>query len=273
MFIPHFGCETPEQLERFIDLVQEKLIFKKFYTLPIIQDMFKQLEKNDIVVPENIEFKNFMDDYGHRNQESIQNLAIEYLKLVLDISRIQNQPELVKKFCNMSVINKPIDINDFVNLSTQFDGQTFISCTNPLELMHSKFDHHIEKIKDELKIRSFKDLYNKYLRTIEDNTKRVESLQKSGTKTSHSNEEMTKLDYERMYAEMSEHVEIPKIPSNLLPSLYGKEEKSIILKNDKIKYIPFSTIKNWHIRDWNGVSVLIQQYLQGTYHREPTVPL
>jgi len=216
MFIPHFGCETPEQLERFIDLVQEKLIFKKFYTLPIIQDMFKQLQQINIVVPENIQFKNFMDDYGHRNQESIQNLAIEYLKLVLDTSRIQNQPELVKKICNMNVINKPINLDDFVKLSTQFDGQTFISCTNPLELMHFKFDLHIEKIKDELKVRSFQDLYNKYLRTIEETTKRVESLQKSGTKTSHSNKEMSKLDYERMYAEMSEHVEIPKIPSNLL---------------------------------------------------------
>lgn len=32
--------------------------------------------------------------------------------------------------------------------------------------------------------------------------------------------------------------------------------------NEKIIYIPFSTIKNWHIRDWNGVSVLIQQYLE-----------
>jgi len=32
--------------------------------------------------------------------------------------------------------------------------------------------------------------------------------------------------------------------------------------DDSITYIPFSSIKNWYIRDWNGVSVLIQQYLE-----------
>jgi hypothetical protein len=32
--------------------------------------------------------------------------------------------------------------------------------------------------------------------------------------------------------------------------------------NSKINFIPFSSIKNWFIRDWNGVSILIQQYLE-----------
>ena len=32
--------------------------------------------------------------------------------------------------------------------------------------------------------------------------------------------------------------------------------------NETITYIPFSTIKNWYINDWNGVSVLLQQYLE-----------
>ncbi len=32
--------------------------------------------------------------------------------------------------------------------------------------------------------------------------------------------------------------------------------------DSKISYIPFSKIRNWHIRDWNGVSVLIQQYFE-----------
>jgi len=32
--------------------------------------------------------------------------------------------------------------------------------------------------------------------------------------------------------------------------------------SEKITYIPFDTIRDWYIRDWNGVSVLIQQYFQ-----------
>jgi len=30
--------------------------------------------------------------------------------------------------------------------------------------------------------------------------------------------------------------------------------------SEKITYIPFDTIRDWYIRDWNGVSILIQQY-------------
>lgn len=37
--------------------------------------------------------------------------------------------------------------------------------------------------------------------------------------------------------------------------------------NDDITYIPFSNIHRWHIRDWNGVSVLIQQYLENNKHK------
>lgn len=32
--------------------------------------------------------------------------------------------------------------------------------------------------------------------------------------------------------------------------------------NEKITYVTFSTIRHWHIRDWNGVSVLIQQFFE-----------
>ena len=32
--------------------------------------------------------------------------------------------------------------------------------------------------------------------------------------------------------------------------------------SNKITYVPFSTISGWHIRDWNGVSVLIKQYFE-----------
>jgi hypothetical protein len=35
-----------------------------------------------------------------------------------------------------------------------------------------------------------------------------------------------------------------------------------VRNNDKITYIPFSNILNWYIRDWNGVSVLIQQFFE-----------
>jgi len=40
------------------------------------------------------------------------------------------------------------------------------------------------------------------------------------------------------------------------------------LRNDsRISYVPFSNIRNWYIRDWNGVSVLIQQYFENNKHK------
>ena len=176
MFIPHSKCSNPEELDRFINIINNNLLFKKSYTLPLVCEMYNTLCQMKITIPENLKYDKYMDNYGHRNQDSIQNLAIEYLKIVSNLSGIVI--DIVKQFCDKTYINTSIDLSNLFEVSKILNGQTFISCNNPEDLMFHYFKEHFETTLRSMKFKSFQDIVNNYKKMIDENEKKKILLQK-----------------------------------------------------------------------------------------------
>ena len=212
MIIPHSVCSTPNELERYIVSVEQNLMFKKHYTLPLVSSMYDKLVELGCVVPPHLLFQTYMDDFAHRNQEAIQNLGIEYLKLVLELSVIR--PGIIPEFNNISETNIPIDYSDLVRSYEVLSGQTFISCFNPREELLAKFSEHFRLAMEEMGIRSFDDLFKSYKNLLVAHEKRVASASKA--KKSSENEGMSRLEREMAQSQERNDISIPTIPSKFL---------------------------------------------------------
>ena len=117
--------------------------------------MYKKLMCMQIKIPENLLLENWINDISHRNQESIQNLGVEYLKLVYKTAIIQGK-EIIVEFINMIESRIEIEKLDYKNLISlkMLRGQTFISCIDPMCEMLLKCEKYLEDVMINLNIKS-----------------------------------------------------------------------------------------------------------------------
>jgi len=83
MFIPHYHCEDILSMMRFIDIIESNLMYKKFYTIPLVRAMYEKIVELGLNLPTNLVFDTWMGELAHRNQESVQNLGIKYLRFIV----------------------------------------------------------------------------------------------------------------------------------------------------------------------------------------------
>ena len=229
MVIPHAQCNTRDVLRRFIDEVANDRMKKKFYTLSLVIKMHEKLIALSVKIPTHLDFRNWMDCLDHRNQESIQNLGIEYLELIYQLS--ESRTDVIELFNNITYTNVQINYNDLVATSLVLDGQTFISCRDPQSELLAKFSGHFARVMERLHVRSFDEFYSKYKKIMEEQEKKAKSSQKAKSSTS---EKISKLDRLIDQLQDASQVSIPEIPSDLK---LGKNKVSMPI----------------NITDWDGI--------------------
>lgn len=220
MFVPHAYCKTSEELARFIGTIDNNMILKKYYTLHLVSAMGEKLRELGIQMEHKHDFVEWMNDLSHRNQESIQNLGMIYLNIVLNIS--SSNPNIIENFNTIHVINRPISYDNLIKTSEILEGQTFISCANPYEEMMSKFSSHFDMAMQAMGIRSFDDLYEIYKNNKQRCAKQSESSQRA-LGSSKGDERVSKLDLERERANNSNSVQVPRIPERFLLGKNGNK--------------------------------------------------
>jgi hypothetical protein len=211
-FIPHSLCETDTDLERFINIVETNLMYKKFYTIPLVRAMYNKIIDLglNLDLPSNLVFDNWMNELSHRNQESVQNLGVEYLKFILTQYKSSNDPTLIPRFNAIKKTNTPINFNNLVESSRILSGQTFISCSNPKAFLEEKFGSHFQQAMGDIGIRSFEDIYSKYKKQKAILEKKEQSLSKA--KSTKGDEKLSKLERARADGESSTNIDISEIP-------------------------------------------------------------
>ena len=224
MIIPHKKCQNSTQLENFINQIKDNLMYKKFYTFSLVNSMYDKLIELGLgnEIPQEYHFENYLNELSHRNQESIQNLGIIYLKLVLELSREEYEwtryysevglGDIIQMFNSIDVCNVQIDYNDLEKMAKTniLKGQTFISCLNPYQEMMNKFGNYINNIKQLIGKNSFFGLKTEY-----DNKKKASDKNLQSKLKSSQNDGMSKLDRVMMSAITIDNVSDIVIPSNL----------------------------------------------------------
>lgn len=200
MFIPHSLSNNSNTLKRFIKFIENNLMYKKFYTIPLVRAMYEKIVSIGLELPNNLIFDNWMGELNHRNQEAVQNLGVEYLKFILSQSNTQSDAQsnelenmtIIAKFNNISHSVSSIDFNDLIKTAQELSGQTFISCANPQMLLKNKFENYFTSVLSAIGVKDFETLYNKYKKQKE----LQEKQQKSNAK-SKGGDKITKLERAR----------------------------------------------------------------------------
>lgn len=190
MFIPHAGCVDANAMKEFIERIESNLMYKKFYTIPLVRAMYEKIVELGLVLPFELNFDNWMSQLSHRNQESVQNLAVEYLKFI--IFQSVNTPDIIQRFNSVRRTNKPINFDDLVGTSRVLSGQTFISNPNPELLAEAKFSAYFADVLAKIGVRNFEDLYDRYKKQMVLQEKKIQSAAKA--KSSRGDEKISQIE-------------------------------------------------------------------------------
>ena len=206
--IPHKFCNTPAELERFINIVDGNLMYKKSYTFSLGSSMYDkmiELGLGHMIAPE-YHFTAYMDNLANRNQMAIGELGLIYLGLILEQSR--TDPDIIHRFNAISATNVPVNYDDLVGTASLLKGQTFISCIDPYAEMMSKFGEYLASVKS----RTGHVTYAALKREYEEEVERVRKTTASELKG--ESRGLSKNDRERLQGTTSESVSINRIPAS-----------------------------------------------------------
>ena len=238
MFIPHSYCNDTLSMDNFISFIKNNIMYKKFYTIPLVRAMYDKIVELGLELPVHLNFDNWMDELCHRNQEYIQNLGIAYLRFIRDLS--STDPTIVSRFNEIIKTNQGINFENLVESSRVLSGQTFISCVNPELLMENKFGAYFRSVMEKLRIRDFEDLNDRYKKLILLKEKREKSAAKM--KSARSDDKFSRDQRARDEAESLESMEIPDIPDefklgNVRTSIsIGSVNWDNIIASDMVKF-------------------------------------
>jgi len=196
MFIPHCGCTNASSMMRFIDIIESNLMYKKFYTIPLVRAMYEKIVELRLNLPAHLVFDTWMRELTHRNQESVQNLAVEYLKFI--IGEAEANPVIIQKFNSITRTNHSINFDDLIDSARILSGQTFISHPTPEDLIESKFGNHFRDIMSKIGSKDFGDLIDKYKKQVALQEKKAQSASK--VKNTKDDEKISRLERERAAA-------------------------------------------------------------------------
>jgi hypothetical protein len=224
--IPHSECTTVEQLTQYINKVRNNLMYKKFYTYALVNSMYNRLVELGFgsEIPHEYHYNTYMDAFPHRNQESIQDLGIIYLELV--VLFCSEEYEMFRMFSSRVGLNNLIELfnanhsqvghfsydrlHDCIR-NKVLKGQTFVSCSNPYQEMMSKFGVHLELVKQRIGYQTFSKLVTDYKNKKE----RVEKEAESRRKSTKQGDKMSKLERDRADAMITSSISDAVIPLEL----------------------------------------------------------
>jgi hypothetical protein len=196
MFIPHCHCVDAASMNRFIDIIESNLMYKKFYTIPLVSAMYEKIVNLELDLPEDLVFDAWMGVLSHRNQESVQNLGVEYLRFI--VGEAEANPAIIESFNSITRTNRSINFDDLISSARVLDGQTFISHPTPEALIEAKFSAHFSDVMGRIGSRNFEDLYDKYKKQVSLQEKKAQSAAKS--KPTKGDEKISRLERERAAA-------------------------------------------------------------------------
>jgi len=202
IFIPHGECKSLDDLSRVISKIESDIFLQKPYTANIVQQMDQllvslskeygfSLTTGSNPVPD---FKEYMMQPGHMNQQSIQNLGLQILKKVLgEASKMdecivgddQSNPtissQIVTKFCSLGLNKKGIDFTTLASGADQFSSQTLIVTSDPENFFNKYFNETWINDMHELignKDKSFASIFAKYSKDLEKYKKDLEKIER-----------------------------------------------------------------------------------------------
>jgi hypothetical protein len=193
MFIPHYGCADAASMVRFIDIIESNLMYKKFYTIPLVRAMYEKIVELGLNLPAHLVFDTWMQELEHRNQESVQNLGVEYLRFI--VGEAEANPVIIEGFNSITRINHSINFDNLIGSARVLSGQTFISHPTPEALIEAKFGAYFSDVMSRIGSRDFEDLYDKYKKQVALQEKKAQSAAKA--KPIKGDEKISRLERKR----------------------------------------------------------------------------
>ena len=120
-----------------------------------------------------------MSTAGNLNQQSAQDLAIKYLKVLYAAS--EGREAVIEQYCSRPISSRNgVALNDLCNNATVLNNLTLVVTENPIEFFASNFEEKYVEILSQLKysgandesglkmgVKSFSDWHSKYLKEVE----------------------------------------------------------------------------------------------------------
>ncbi len=141
--MPHGKCTTPQQLQAVITKLEDEIILKKFYTHRIVFSMHAHLKTLVATIPAHLEFGTYISSH-EITQDSIQDLAMEYLNFVLASSA--TNPALVERFCSQEIVLSGFNTSNILSNATQLRSQTLIVASDPVRQFKESVRSHYQRI-------------------------------------------------------------------------------------------------------------------------------
>lgn len=244
IWIPHSKCNSISELSNIVNKLEQNIIYAKHYTIKLVNNVYNQLVKYNINVPEEYKFSVYMDKLENRNQLSIQKLGIQYLKYIIE----NNDEDIIKKLCSEKFNNTDFNFDKFLlygvksyvpdygNYTNNIKGLSFVSVDYPDSFFMRKYRDIFENIYKELKINSFNDINKTFMQ----NKEKIDKMMNKKSKNSNDSElvGMSKLEREQ-FNDSSEYFTsssiVPTIP-NITTIPYNIVDWDSIDCQDQLKF-------------------------------------
>lgn len=163
VMLPHKNSTTVDQLASVITKLEDEMILQKFYTHPIVHSMYQHLVNLGVQIPDDLHYGTYISSH-EICQDSIQRLAIEYLRLVITAS-VDDQ-SLISRFCaqNINLIN--FNPENILSNVTKLKSQTLVVGQNPVQLFKTATTAHYQRILAHFKAENFRGIEIDYREKI-----------------------------------------------------------------------------------------------------------
>ncbi len=156
--LPHMRCTTRDQLEHVINKLEDEMILQKFYTHRIVHSMYVHLNSM-LAIPDELHYGAYIRSH-EITQDSIQRLAIEYLRHVLAASA--DDETVVARFCVHTMTMTSFNTTNILSNVSKLRSQTLAVASNPVTHFKTAVREHYNSILKEYKADSFSGIYNTY---------------------------------------------------------------------------------------------------------------
>ncbi len=163
VMLPHKACTTTDQLESVIVKLEEEMILQKFYTHRIVHSMYQHLQTLGVQIPAELHYGPYISSH-EICQDSIQRLAIEYLRLVLTASAADGS--IVTRFCSQEIVLTSFNAEDILSNVTNLKSQTLVAAENPVQTFKTATASHYRRILSHFKAPDFRGIENTYRQKV-----------------------------------------------------------------------------------------------------------
>lgn len=163
VMLPHNKCTTVAQLASVITKLEDEIILQKFYTHRIVHSMYQHLMTLGVQIPTNLQYGAYISTH-EICQDSIQRLAIEYLRLVLTAST--DDDTLIVRFCSQVINLMNFNAENILSNVSKLKSQTLVVGQDPVQLFKTATTTHYKRILEHFKADCFRGIESDYRHKI-----------------------------------------------------------------------------------------------------------